>query len=96
MAHFWLTYRNSDRLIGVVITDAPSLIQARLAAAVGAVDAGAPFGEGHVLGADLVALVSPAQVGRMLSGAEAAKLLARFEGRKRRRPKKAIGTRPPP
>jgi hypothetical protein len=33
MAHFWLTYREAGRLVGVVIIDAPSLIHARLEAA---------------------------------------------------------------
>jgi hypothetical protein len=28
MPHFWMTYRDSGRLVGVVIMDAPSLIQA--------------------------------------------------------------------
>jgi hypothetical protein len=36
------------------------------------------------LGADLVELIPAAQIGRMLSGAEAAKLLARFDGKPRR------------
>jgi hypothetical protein len=88
MPHFWLTYRDGVRLIGVVIDEAPSLIQARLNAAVRSIDRGAPFGKGHLLGAEQIALVPPAQIGRMLSGAEAAKLLARFDGRKHRRPKK--------
>jgi hypothetical protein len=88
MPHFWLTYRNANRLIGVIITDAPSLIQARLKTAVRGIDAGAPFAKGHLLGTELVALVPPTQIGRMLSGNEAAKLLARFDGLKHRRPKK--------
>ena len=88
MPHFWLTYRDANRLIGVIVTDAPSLIQARLKAAVSGVDVGAPFAKGHLLGAEIVALVPPTQIGRMLSENEAAKLLARFEGLKHRRPKK--------
>jgi hypothetical protein len=85
---WWPTYRKAGRLVGVIIMDAPALIQARMKAAVRGVDIGAPFGEGHVLSAELAALVPPAQIGPMLSGNEAAKLLARFEGRKHRRPKK--------
>jgi hypothetical protein len=88
MPHFWLTYRDGVRLIGVVIIEAPSLIQARLKAAAGGVEGGAPFAKGHLLGAEMVPLVPPTQIGRMLSGNEAAKLLARFEGLKNRRPKK--------
>jgi hypothetical protein len=55
---------------------------------VSVVDAGATFAEGHELGSELVVLVAPAQIGRLLSGKEAEKLLARFEGRKPRRSKK--------
>jgi hypothetical protein len=42
MPHFWLTYRDGVRLIGVVIIEAPSLIKA----AVSGVDGGAPFAKG--------------------------------------------------
>jgi hypothetical protein len=76
--------RPTDRRL---IIEAPSLIRARLKAAVSAVDGGAPFAKGHLLGAEIVALVPSTQIGRMLSGNEAAKLLARFEGHKHRRPK---------
>jgi hypothetical protein len=30
MPHFWMTYRDTGRSVGVVIMDAPSLIQAGL------------------------------------------------------------------
>jgi hypothetical protein len=89
MPHFWLSYRDAGRLVGVVIVESASLIQARLNAAVGGVDAGATFAEGHELGSDLVVLVAPAQIGRLLSGKEAEKLLARFEGREPRRPRRS-------
>jgi hypothetical protein len=39
--------RDGVRLIGVVIIEAPSLIQARLKAAVSGVDGVAPFAKGH-------------------------------------------------
>jgi hypothetical protein len=45
MPHFWMTYRDSGRLVGVVIMEAPSLIQAGLKAIRG-VGAGATFAEG--------------------------------------------------
>ena len=83
MPHFWLTYGKAGRLVGVVIMEAPSLIQARMKAAIeGIIDAGAPFAEGHELSSKLMALVLPSQIGRKMSGAEAAELIRWFEGRK--------------
>jgi hypothetical protein len=56
MPHFWLTYGKAGRLIGVVIMEAPTLIEARMNAAVeGIIDAGAPFVEGHELAGDAAA-----------------------------------------
>jgi hypothetical protein len=81
---WWLTYRKAGRLVDVVIVEAPSPIHARLMTAVRGIDAGTPFAEGHELDTDLVELIPAAQIGRMLSGAEAAKLLARFDGKPRR------------
>jgi hypothetical protein len=51
MMHFWLTYREAGRLVGVVIIDAPSLFQTRLKAAVRGIDAGAPSSKVMTLGA---------------------------------------------
>jgi hypothetical protein len=82
MTHFWLTYRDSNCLIGVAIVKAPSLIQARVNASVRGVDADAPFAEGHKLGAELIAAVPSSQTGRLLSGGEAAMPLGRLESRK--------------
>jgi len=75
MHHFRLIYRDADRLIGVVIIEGASVIQARLTAAVPGVDAGAPFTEGREPG-DRAEPVTPEQTGR-----EAARLLVRFEGK---------------
>jgi GMP synthase-like glutamine amidotransferase len=84
MSHFWLTYGKAGRLIGVVIMEAPTLVQARMNAAVeGIVNAGAPFVEGHELGAKLMASVLPSQIGRKMSGAEAAELIRWLEGRRK-------------
>jgi hypothetical protein len=79
MAHFWLTYREAGRPVGVVIVDAPSLIHARLEAAARGIDAGAPFAEGHELSSTLVASILPSQIGRKMSGAEAAELIRWLE-----------------
>jgi hypothetical protein len=82
MPHFWMTYRDSGRLVGVVIMDAPSLIQAGLKAIRG-VGAGATFADGHELTADQVALVPARKIGRMLSTDEAERLLAKLEGQRK-------------
>jgi hypothetical protein len=81
MAHFWLTYGDATRPVGVVIMVAPSMLQARINASVRTIAGGMPFAEGHELSARLVALVPPSQIGRMLPGAEAAELLRHFGGR---------------
>jgi hypothetical protein len=82
MPHFWMTYRDSGRLVGVVIMDAPSLIQAGLKAIRG-VGAGATFADGHELTADQVALVPARKIGRMLPADEAERLLAKLEGQRK-------------
>jgi hypothetical protein len=84
MSYFWLTYGSADGLIGVVIMEASTLIQARMrATAQGIAGAGAPFAEGHELSANLIALVPPTQIGRMMSGTEAMQLIRRLEDRLR-------------
>jgi hypothetical protein len=81
MPHFWMTYRDSGRLVGVVIMEAPSLVRAGLKAIRG-VGAGATFADGHELSADQAALVPTGKIGRMLSAGEAERLLAKLEARK--------------
>jgi hypothetical protein len=84
MSYFWLTYGSADGLIGVVIMEASTLIQARMrATAQGIAAAGAPFAGGHELSANLIALVPPTQIGRMMSGTEAMQLIRRLEDRLR-------------
>jgi hypothetical protein len=84
MPYFWMIYRDSGRLVGAVIMEAPSLIQAGLNAR-RVVGAGATFAEGHELRADQAALVPAGKIGRMLSTDEAERLLAKLEGQTRRR-----------
>ena len=79
MSHFWLTYGDANRLVGVVIMEAPSMLLARMNAAVRDIAAGAPFAEGYELSARLMASVPPTQVGRMMSAAEAAELIQRLD-----------------
>ena len=82
MPHFWMTYRDSGRLVGAVIMDAPSLIQAGLKAIRG-VGAGAMFADAHELTGDQVALVPVRKIGRMLPADEAERLLAKLEGQRK-------------
>jgi hypothetical protein len=83
MPHFWLTYGNANRIISAIILEAPTMLQARMDAAVRGLDRGAPFAEGHHLSADLIASVPSTKIGQMISGAEAAQLLGLLKGRRR-------------
>ena len=87
MPRFWLTYCDSARrLLGVVILDSRSLIEARLQALVAGTDRNAELCEGHELDDKSTALVPPDAIGRMLSLKEASKIIQRI---KRGIPKKA-------
>jgi hypothetical protein len=68
---WWLTYRRSGKVVGVVVIEAPSLIDARMHATLEAVEAGVDFADGHELDAALAALVPAEQLERMLSIEEA-------------------------
>jgi hypothetical protein len=83
MPHFWLTYGDANRIIGAIILEAPTMLQARMDAAVSGLDRGAPLAEGHHLSADLIASVPSTKIGQMISGAEAAQLLGLLKGRRR-------------
>jgi hypothetical protein len=85
MAHFWLCYRDSEQRFNVIIIEGPSLIHARMKAALAGLDVGLTFTEGHALGVDMEALMPPAQTGRRLAD-EAAKPTDWFEGRSRKAP----------
>lgn len=79
MALFWLAYRRGSKLAGVAIIEAPSLIHARMRAALDGLAAGLDFAEGHKLDARMMAALKPVEIGRMLAPSAAGKLLDRFE-----------------
>jgi hypothetical protein len=82
----WLTYTAGDRPVGVVITDAPDLLQARFRAAVHGFDEGKTFGEGHELGPEHDDLVPERMRDRMLSLADASRLIRRLPHATPKRP----------
>jgi hypothetical protein len=75
----WLTYLRSGKTVGVVVIEAPSLIDARMRAALEAVEAGVDFAEGHEIDATRSALVPAEQLERLLSIEEANQLLKRLD-----------------
>jgi hypothetical protein len=80
MSLWWLTYNNRHGgLHGVFITEAASLLSARMGAADSALDKGTSFAEGHELDAARSARIPPGYFGMMLSRKEAAQLLDRIE-----------------
>ena len=80
MSLWWLTYNDRHGgLHGVFVTEASSLLSARIGAADSALDKGTSFAEGHELDAARSARIPPGYVGMMLSRKEAAQLLDRIE-----------------
>jgi hypothetical protein len=78
--HFLLIYRDR-RGVSAVIIEALSLATARMKAATAGLDTPNSFRLGQELDAELIPLVRPEQVGRILPAAEAKQLLALFEAR---------------
>jgi hypothetical protein len=73
VSRFWLNYRRRKRgrLLGAVILDSPSLVQAHMSAAALRIDRGMPFADGRALGKAALELVPAAALGRMLTPQEA-------------------------
>jgi hypothetical protein len=86
MPCFLLTFGDAGRPpVGAVIIEAPSMFQARMTAVVRRLAPGVPFGEGLNLTAEMMAAIPPEEIGRMMSGIEAAGLIRRLvQGRGRR------------
>jgi len=70
-----------------VIIEAPSMFQSRVTAVVRRLPTGLPFSEGLKLSAKMMRAIPPEQIGRMMSGMEAAELIVQLvQGRGRPRP----------
>jgi len=87
MPHFLLTFGDASRPpVSVVIIEAPSMFQARMTAVVRRPAPGVPFGEGLKLSAKRMTAIPPEEIGRMMSGVEAAELILQLvQGRGRPR-----------
>jgi len=82
MPHFLLVCGDSARPVGIAIMEAPSMLQAHTTGVAQGLAGPDPFGEVHELSAKMMKSVLPAQIGRIISGAEAARVIARLiEGR---------------
>jgi hypothetical protein len=76
MPHFLLTFGDVSRPpVGVVIIEAPSMFQARMTAVVRRLAPGVPLGECHELSAEMMTSIPPTLIGRVMSSAEAERLL---------------------
>jgi hypothetical protein len=95
MPHFLLVCGDSSRPVGVVIMEAPSMLEAHTNGVARGLASGEPFGEVHELNAKMMTSVPPTQIGRMMSGAEAAQMIVRLVER-RGRPEEMIGRFPRP
>jgi hypothetical protein len=87
MPYFLLTFGDASRPpVAATIIEAPSMAQARMTAVVRRRASGVPFGEGLNLSAEMMTSIPPEQIGRMMSGPEAAELILRLvRGRGRSR-----------
>jgi hypothetical protein len=74
VSRFWLAYKQSGRLLGVVILDSSSLSSARMLASVERIDQGAAFGKGYRLDKGAADFVPVTAIGRMLSPDEAGEI----------------------
>jgi hypothetical protein len=78
MPYFLLTFGDARRPpLAAVIIEAPSTFQARMTAVVRRLAPGVPFGEDLKLSAEMMKTIPPEEIGRMMSGVEAAELILR-------------------
>jgi hypothetical protein len=64
--------------VGAIIIEAPSMFHARMIAVVRRLAPGVPFGEALKLTAKMMSAIPPEEIGRMMSGVEAAELILRL------------------
>src|SRR5215469_8182302 len=82
MSRFWFTYCNlSGGLLGALIIDSQSLLQARNRAAVEGTEVGAPYCEGYELDRACANLLPAGAIGRMLKREEVRRLIRSLERR---------------
>jgi hypothetical protein len=79
MSLYWLTYKRNDRLAGVAILSADSLMAARMRASADGIGKDAMFEQGHMLEAQIAKQLPQNLVGRMLEPREAVELLDQIE-----------------
>jgi hypothetical protein len=78
MPRFLLVCGESSQPVGVVVMEAPSMLQAHTSAVAGDLAGGLAFGEVHELSTKMAATIPPEQKDRVLSGKEATQLILRL------------------
>jgi hypothetical protein len=76
--HFLLVCGESSQPVGVVVMEAPSMLQAHTNAVARDLAGGLAFGEVHELSAKMATTIPPEQLDRILSGKEATHLILRL------------------
>ena len=95
MPHFLLVCGDPSQPVGIIVMEAPSMLQAYTNAVTRGLAGGLTFGEIHELSARMAATIPPDQIDRMVSGKEAAHMIVRLvEGRGR--PEEMTGRFPRP
>jgi hypothetical protein len=83
---WWLCYVRNGALLGVAIVEADSLSEARIRASLAELGRGGTVAEGYRLDERCRSLLTPRDIGRMLSPAWASALIERFERDEPKRP----------
>jgi hypothetical protein len=79
MPHFLQTFGDASRPpVGAVVIEAPSMFQARMIIVARRLAPGVPFGEGLKLSAEIVMAIPREDIGRLMTGIEAAELILRI------------------
>jgi hypothetical protein len=79
MPYFLLTFGDTNRApVGAVIIESTSMFRARMTAVQRQVAPGLPFGDGLKLSPEMQATIPPQEIGRLMSGVEAAELIRRL------------------